>query len=98
MTQHRITQQGHIILINEYCSDPHLQAIARRLLDEKYNVVVIGAGMPMPRDISPTHNRLSLIEEMNPSSLKDLVSFKRSGYPEYGHYRVDFRTGKPLRY
>lgn len=92
-------EPGHIIIIDEYCSSPYIKEIARRLLEARYEVIVIGPGMSLPRDISPTHNRHSLFEnEVDLQSLKDLISFKRSGYPEHGHYRVDFRTGKPLRY
>ena len=92
-------EPGRIIIIDEYCSSPLIQRIAERLLEARQEVVIIGAGMSIPRNLLSVEDRMSLLETaVKPKSLIDQISFKRSGYPEYGHYRVDFRTGKPLRW
>ena len=89
---------GTIVIYDEY-RDPFGEYLAAKLLEARaaQQVIVVGPGFKghLANPFS-MEERIGLIDRVTPK-LPDL-RIKRSGYPEYGHYRVDFRTGKPLRF
>lgn len=63
-----------------------------KLIDtlKEHDIVVIGAGSPV-----------TMLNTVDLVSAMEIAAWKTPSYlnqPEYGHYRKDFRTGKPLRY
>lgn len=72
-------------------SDNAVERIAEHIRNGDQQVLVIGAGSP-----SIIHGDLHCGRNLADLAVK--VFSPVSHYPEYGHYRKDFRTGKPLRY
>jgi hypothetical protein len=65
-----------------------VELITRKILPE-HQILLIGSG---------SYNSMASEALIAAVESFDIYQLQKSAVPEYGHYRVNFRTGKPLRY